>query len=112
MVVRRDDVDVGIGPLINIERFNNIKKLIRVSAYILRFVWNMKSKLNGQEKRTDVLSTYEINQTEMEWLKFDQRLFRSAAEFPKVKSSLNIFEDDNGLLRSKTRISGAAELSK
>ena len=48
LVVCDDNVEVGIGSLIDVKRFSSIKKLLRVSAYVHRFIANLRSKqLNG-----------------------------------------------------------------
>ena len=101
-----DDDDVGIGSLVDAKRFSKIQKLLRVSAYILRFVWNLRSKMKDETTKTGPLTTKEMNEAKTLWLKYDQSFIKNSTDFSKTKHSLNLFEDDYGLLRSRTRISG------
>ena len=55
--------------LIEIERFSSLNRLIRVTAYVLRFVNNCK----GNQKQSDCLSTTELNEAEITLIKQVQR---------------------------------------
>ena len=43
--------EFGIGKIIDCNRFGNLKKLLILSALVLRFVRNMKCILTGKERR-------------------------------------------------------------
>ena len=40
-----------IGNIIDIERFNKLLKLLRVTSYVLRFVSNLKCKINNKQSK-------------------------------------------------------------
>ena len=50
----KNENNYGIQNLIDISRFNDYLKLLRVTAYVIRFVNNLKQKV---EKQTSVAST-------------------------------------------------------
>lgn len=54
----------------NFEKYWKLKKLIRVFAYILRFINNLKNKNN--KTLTDVLSVDELNQSQNKLIMFAQ----------------------------------------
>ena len=94
----------GIGKIIDCKRFSNLKKLLIVSALVLRFVRNMKCVLTGRERVGDEVTLLEVRNSELEWLKFEQHFIIQDSKFQKQKHSLNLYFDENDILRSQTRI--------
>ena len=92
---------IGIGHLIDIHRFSTLGRLMRVTSYILRFIHNLKAKAN--DVLTGELTLNEIKNSEHLWIKYDQSFIRNSDYFKKLKNSLNLFDDDLSILRSKTR---------
>ena len=89
-------------PLINIERFNCLNKLYRVTAYAMRFVNNFVAKFNPRFKgREGVLSANELNQAEFYWLKTSQKDLQ-----PPTKQ-IDSFTDADGLQRYNGRLQNA-----
>ena len=58
-----------IGKAIDIERFSSLGKLLRVTAYVKRFVVNLRSKLEETEVNVDPLIAEDIKCAEIEWIK-------------------------------------------
>ena len=48
----------------------------------------------------------DINFEQLQWIKFDQNFMNDSKYFIKIQSSLNLFYDNNGILRVKIRIWG------
>lgn len=98
-----------------LDRYSDLRTLRRVTAYVLRFVWNAK---NGKSKRKiGLLSTSELKKALHFWIKRDQRsefsaelkCCRDGSNLPK-KSRLNgliPFIDKDGLLRVGGRVKSA-----
>lgn len=59
------DVNTGISQVINIEKYSKYSKLLRVTAYVLRFIDNCRNKT----KLTNVLTSAELERAERRWLK-------------------------------------------
>ena len=82
--------------LVNIplEKFRSLQRLMRVTAYVLRFVSNltqskMKKKLIDGEETQD-----EMDQARELWIKEMQRSIYNDKNFDQVKVSSSLFMDD------------------
>ena len=93
-----------LGRLIDCKRFSNLKKLLIVSALVLRFVKNMKCILTGKERVGGEVTLLEVKNSELEWLKFERHFIIQDSKFQKRKHSLNLYFHENDILRSQTRI--------
>lgn len=96
--------NVSISQVIDSTRFSSLSKLIRTTSWVLRFINNMKKK----KKKESLFKETSISLTEYEeatqfWLKDEQNAIRKQSNFEKVKKSLRLFEDDDGLLRVQGR---------
>ncbi len=110
----------GIHHLIDVSKHTRLTLLIRITAYVLRFVNNLTKR---STPRYDTLTTTEIQEAEQKWILATQSLFY-AKEISSLKSKspnrlpltrqLRLFLDENGLLRCGGRIHNAPvdELTK
>ena len=96
--------EFGVGKIIDCKCFSNLKKLLIVSALVLRFVRNMKCILTGKERVGGEVTLLEVRNSELEWLKFEQHFIIQDSKFQKQKHSLNLYFDENDILRSETHI--------
>ena len=96
--------EFGNGKITDCKRFSNLKKSLIVSAHVLRFVRNMKCILTGNETIGGEVTLLEVRNSELEWLKFEQQFIIQDSKFQKQKHSLNLYFDENDILRSQTRI--------
>ena len=98
-----DEVVVGgIGSLVDSHRYSKLSKLLSVSA-----IDNIRK---GAAKKTGALHLTEIKEAEKLWLQYEHSFIKNNADFKKKKTSLRLFEDQDGLLRSRTRISGVESI--
>ena len=70
-----------IGKIIDCKRFSNLKKLLIVSALVLRFVRNMKCILTGKERVGGEVTLLEVRNSELELLKFEQHFIIKGSKF-------------------------------
>ena len=96
--------EFDIGRIIDCKRFSNLKKLLTVSALVLRFVRYMKCILAGKERVGGQVTLLEVRNYELEWLKFEQHFIIQDSKFQKQTLLLNLYFDENDFLRSQTRI--------
>ena len=74
ITVKREQPVVQLQNVINCEEFNNYQKLLRVTAYVLRFCKNIRSKkLQVKVESSDnflvgELSVKEISEAELLWV--------------------------------------------
>ena len=62
----------GISCIINCECFSTLRKLLRVTAYVLRFCRMLKNKVQGEETTVTELTASEMATDEVLWLKESQ----------------------------------------
>ena len=98
----------GIDATTNVERFDCLEKMLRITAYVLRLCTKLferfKGKvdkllgLDGVMKET-CLTVDELVDAERCWVRYEQTLMSSESEkLEKLKDSLNLFYDKSGLL--------------
>ena len=73
--------DRRLSNVIDIKRFSKLKTLLRVTAWVLRFVRNVKENRMGNERDVNGLSVKEIEGAEMEWIKDAQKTLNEKAKF-------------------------------
>ncbi|GFS61186.1 integrase catalytic domain-containing protein [Trichonephila clavipes] len=65
--------ELNTASIINLSKFSSLQKLLRVTSWVLRFVHNIRNRFN---KRSDDLSTEEIDGAEKFCIQLVQRCFR------------------------------------
>ena len=106
--------------IIAIERFSSKTKLLRTMAWVLRFIAKLKAKVSKSnlniEHESDTLTSSEIEHAEKTILKQVQNeSFVEEIEYlkerkgkpPKLVHDFDLFLDDEGILRCKTRLQNA-----
>ncbi len=78
-----------------------------MSAYIFRFVANLKRSLRKEPLVLDDLQQTEIDQAEECWLKEEQGLLLEDKTFGQVRQSLQLFLDGSGIIRCGGRLKNA-----
>jgi hypothetical protein len=90
--------------VIDATEYSNFTKLIRVTAYVIRFLTNLKAKKSGNLAIVEELTRNEQQNSETIWLKNVQAGMKMEEKFNQVKLSLNVVEDDHGILRCRGRL--------
>ena len=93
----------GVHSVIEIERYSSLRKLLRVTAYVKRFIENMKRKRVGVEMKVGRIEVDEIRQAEMIWIKNVQETLVDSPIYRKVSEQLGIVSQD-GILVCKGRL--------
>ena len=95
------------GAFVDCQKYSNLGKLSRVTtAYVLLFIKNIRLKMKNHELVLGALATADINFAQLQWIKFDQSFMIDSEHFTKIQSSLNLFYDNDSILRMKFRICG------
>ena len=85
--------------IIDVERFNSLGKLLRVTAYVRRFLVNTRSsKQRREHSDTKELTAEELKEAESVWVKDAQMTLMDDAKYKKVEESLNIVEQNDVLV--------------
>ncbi|XP_078364115.1 uncharacterized protein LOC144648427 [Oculina patagonica] len=118
------DHSVNLSQVIDIERYSSVTRLLRVTAYVLRFIRNAKKSVSNREtpkspeqSSRKELNAQELNQAEMLWIKTVQTAsFAKELEFlqskrgtfpPVYVTQFNLFLNDQQIIRCKGRVSNA-----
>ena len=90
----------------NLKRYNNFDKLIRVTCFVYRFIFNCKRKINKEKHlRIGCLKNEEIEYSQVSWLITEQRnIINNNKIMTDLRGNLNVFIDDDGILRVKGRL--------
>ena len=89
--------DQKLSNVMDIKRFSNLGKLLRVTAWVKRFISNLKAKREGLEINQDNLNVENVKDAETDWIKDAQKQLKAEDKFKKSQESLGIFEK-NGVL--------------
>ena len=113
---------LDLNKVIDIERFSSLRKLLRVTCYVLRFVNALKTKKLDKQtvaKRSEHLTSSEARQAELLWIRSLQgQSFSNEISFissgkeksttPVYVKQFGLFLDDDHILRCKGRINNAS----
>ena len=90
--------------IIPLKGFSSLRRLIRVTAYVLRFVSNVKRKNEKKELTDEDLTQKEIERARELWIREVQGSVLDDEKFDQVKVSLSLYKDDKGILRCGGRL--------
>ena len=96
----------GISVVMNCESFSKLTRLLRVTAYVMRFCRLLKDKVQGEDVILAELTTSEIAAAEVHWIKGSQIVLKEHKDFSTWEKQFGLFEVD-GLLRCKGRLDNA-----
>ena len=101
VLLNQTNKEISISRVINSESFSNYWKLLRVTAYVLRFINACRKKLAHPEIQ---LSAAEIDKSEKLWIHELQKPF-DHQKLEELNKHLGLFRDENGIVRCKGRLS-------
>ena len=100
VLVSQADTKLSVSCLIEIQRFSDVERLWRVTAYVLLFPESLQ-KTDSSSR----MSTQWLEKAERLWVKAAQADLRSDSKYETSwKAQLGVFEDNNGLLRCRGRL--------
>ena len=95
MVAKREKV-VGFGEVIHCCRFSSLGELLWVTRYVLRLIYNLKSKIKRQpDFREGEIRVEEVNESKTIWVKYEQCFIQKDSNYEKMKNCLNLYFDEN-----------------
>ena len=97
---------VDLSCLIPAENYSSSRKLFRVTAYVLRFIHNVRAKVQNEECRRGCLTTEEMKTSEKLWVEDLQKLL-DPMKLKELNRSLGPFEDNEGIVRCRGRLMSA-----
>ena len=76
---------VGVGQAVDVEKFNNLEKLLRVTVYAVRFVNNLKTAVHKTKIVKWEIVVEEMMSSEKLWVKYEQAILKTDSKFNKPK---------------------------
>ena len=102
MMTKAEIVSVIAG-VIDVSDYSTLQRLVRVTAWIKRFIDNSRAKAKQNEKRTGRLEADELKCAEIEWLKSVQSDLKQQTDLKQLVSELGI-KEDRTILRCEGRL--------
>ena len=103
--------EIDLRELIPPTRYNSFLKLIRVTAWVMRFIRNIRKKkeegrlpTNNNNQNGPWLSAKELTDTRKLWIKHEQLSIKNLND---VGRNLGTYLDDDGLIRCRGRLDNA-----
>ena len=103
--------EFSIDNVIDINDYSNVTKLFRVTAYVLRFINNLKQKVNKSTvKCQEYIDAEEIRNASNLWIKANQIHLMEKDTYKETLLQLNCVTDSDGLLRCQGRMKNASAI--
>ena len=101
---------VNLGNLLQVENFSDVGKLYRVTAYVLRFIRNLKNKVHKVEEKFTIgfITMQEFNGAETLWIGESQKDLKDIENYKQLEWDLVLFKDQAGLVRCQGRLSNSS----
>ena len=93
----------GIDAVVNVDDFSTLQRLVTVTAWVMRFIDNVRARKEQRAKRTGKLQVNELRTAEMEWFRSTQDNLKKQENFKQLVSELGVKEDE-GILRCVGRL--------
>ena len=98
---------VTLSDVFNVEQYNDFTKLKRVLAYVMRFINNLKNKVNNEPLINDDLRVEEIDYAERILIIDCQKNVEQLRNYKQLRNDLRLFTDEQGVIRCKGRLEHA-----
>ena len=98
----------NLSTIIQCKSYSNLLRLLRVTAYVFRFIDKVRSTIKGvntKELNTE-LTAAELNRAERLWITESQKSFKEEPALEALKRQLELFIED-GIWRCKGRLNNS-----
>ena len=85
----------GISTVIEIGKFSRLGRLLTVTSWVKRFLYNSRSTAEGTERRKGMLSRSEIAEAERMWIRSSQDELKSSKRYKDLAVKLKLVEIDD-----------------
>ena len=96
----------SIANLISIENFSSLLTLLRVTAWIRRFIYNCRAKSNASDKMHGRLIRAELQTAQNDWVKEAQNCLKQRENFELLKVKFGLIEEQ-GITKCVGRLSNS-----
>ena len=97
VTVARVTKQAGVACVLDVNKFSNLGRLLRVTAWVSRFSYNLRSKDRGGERTKGALRRGKIAEAERVWIKASQEALKNDRNYEDLAQKLKL-EDHGGLI--------------
>ena len=98
------NTDSTVGNIIDIKKYNDLSKLMRVTAFVIRYISNLKALVRKEALTLKKYAlTSELNRAYHLWI-IDNQRYLDDEKNSSVKLNLNLKADNVGVIRSYSRL--------
>ena len=103
LIVKNHQTD-NIQQTIDIDRYSNLYKLYRITALVFRMIHNIQTKDKKEKLLYNYVTLKELRKAKTIWIKGNQSHLREHERYDELKNQLNLYEDDENIIRSQGRL--------
>ena len=103
LIVKNHQTD-NTQQIIDIDRYSNLNKLYRITALVFRFIHNIQTKDKKERLLYNYVTLKELRKAKTIWIKRNQSHLREHERYDELKNQLNLYEDDENIIRSQGRL--------
>ena len=96
----------SIAKIIDVNKLNDVLKLLRVTAFVLRFINNVRKIKKKEIILKSHVITIEMSEATLLWLRDKKSQLKQGKNYLEIKNTLNLHECDM-LIRSYSRLKNA-----
>ena len=93
----------GVSEVVKVDRHRSLGKLLRVTAFVQRFIEILRCHRTGSKPKKGPLTVEEIERAERTWIEDTQQSLKMGEDFKKLSVQLGVVSED-GLLICKGRL--------
>ena len=98
----------AVDNIIDCKDYSNLKRLLRVTTYVLRFVQALKARLrNSNQVPANELTSEELAAAKALWIRDVQAAVRRNPKYPDWSRQPDLYTDATSMLRCKGRLENA-----
>ena len=102
------ETSIDLGQVISCTDFSSLNRLLRITAYVMKFVNILKHKVKKLKTPLNLEpTTTDISDVEILWIREAQKILPEEGKFSVWKKQFDLFLDEDGLYRCKGRLSNA-----
>ena len=92
------------GAIIDCERFSTLRRLLKVTAYVMKFVSLLKSKVRKSDPVTRTITAVDVENAELFWVRLSQGMLTEDERFGTWQQQLGLYSGNDGVWRCQGRL--------
>ena len=108
VLISNTSTENTVSSVIDIEKYNDVMQLFKVTALVVRFIQNLKKKVKKETMFTrSYITADELKRSRLLWIKANQINLCGEKEYGQLEVQLNLRSDADDVIRSYGRMKNA-----